>query len=444
MPEVTRDIEPGIKPDYLFDLDELPPFYYALLYGLQWAFIMFPAVIMAATLSVSAFGPGHLDEVRFLQLTLLTSGVFTIVQTLWGHRYPLLEGPSTALILSFILLAPFGLPPIQGGTMLGALLLIIAVLSRQLRRLFQLFTPNVIGVILILIALGLLRPLMQFMTGAGHQHPQGEGTIFLTSLVLTLFIATASYRLPGFWRSVSILIGMVAGSVLFFFMGRLELRTLTSSSWFTFSPHWMATNPGFSWFALVSFACAYLAVTVNSLGSLQGVAAITEQQRLATSIPRGIFVNGLGGIFCGLLGVVGTVSYSMSPGVILVNRVASRFTVTYCGIILALAAFSPKLAALLSLVPAPVVGAALCVALGGQVGVGISVVASQRLTFRDYFVVGIPLLVGSMAGFLPQNLFDALPGSLHVFVSNSLVAGITLVLLLEHILLRKAGEERKT
>jgi xanthine/uracil permease len=328
--------------------------------------------------------------------------------------------------------------------MLGALLLIIVVLSRQLERLFQFFTPNVIGVILILIALGLLHPLIQFMTGADHQHPQGQGAIFLTSLLLTLLIAAASYRFPGVWKTLSILIGMIAGSILFFFMGRLELRTLASASWFTFSPHWMAATPGFSWSALVSFACAYLAVMVNTLGSIQGIAAITDQQRLAASIPRGIFVNGLGGIFCGLLGVVGTVSFSMSPGVILVNRVASRFTVTYCGIILALAAFSPKLAALLSLVPAPVVGAALCVALGGQVGVGISVVASQKLTFRDYFVVGIPLLLGSMVGFLPQNLFDALPGSLHVFMANSLIAGIVLVLLLEHLLLRKVGEKTKS
>ena len=110
---------------------------------------------------------------------------------------------------------------------------------------------------------------------------------------------------------------------------------------------------------------------------------------------------------------------------------------TYCGVILVMAAFVPKLAALLSLVPAPVVGAALCVALGGQVGVGIATVASQKLASRDYFVVGIPLLLGSLVGFLPPHLFDTLPGSLQAFLANSLIMGIVLVLLLEHLLLRK-------
>jgi uracil permease len=427
--------------DYLYDIDDRPPLQYAMIYGLQWAFIMFPVIIIAANLGVGAFNPGLVDGIRFLQLSLLTSGVFTVIQTLWGHRYPLLEGPSTALILSFILLAPGGLPEIQGGMIVGALLLILTVLSKQLQRLMRLFTPNVVGVILILIALGLLRPLLRFMTGVDTEHPQGEGTVFVVSILLTLFIAGLSYRLPGFSKTISILIGMIVGSLIFLFMGRLDWRLLASASWVSVSTQWISTLPGFSWASLVSFVCAYLAVMVNSLGSLQGIAAITDQGRLSNSTPRGIIVNGLAGTVCGFLGVVGTVSFSMSPGVILVNRVASRFAITYCGVILVIAAFIPKLAALLALVPSPVVGAALCVAMGGQVGVGIAMVASKKMTSRDYFVVGIPLLLGSLVGFLPRNLFDSLPGSFQVFVGNSLIVGIGLVLILEHLILRETPKK---
>jgi uracil permease len=70
-------------------------------------------------------------------------------------------------------------------------------------------------------------------------------------------------------------------------------------------------------------------------------------------------------------------------------------------------------------------------------GIGIATVASQPLSSRDYFVVGVPLLLGTLVGFLPQTLFDALPGSLQIFVANSLITGIFLVLILEHLLLRK-------
>ena len=107
----------------------------------------------------------------------------------------------------------------------------------------------------------------------------------------------------------------------------------------------------------------------------------------------------------------------MSPGVILVNRVASRYAVSYCGIILLLAAFLPKLAALLALVSAPVVGAALCVAMGRQVGAGIAIIASKEITSRDYFVVGLPVLLGTMVGVFssqpfcyPARVFSGVPG----------------------------------
>ena len=426
-----------MKPDYLYDLDDRPPLKYAVIYGLQWAFIMFPALIIAATLTVESFPKGEIDKIRFLQFTLLTSGFFTAVQTLWGHRYPLLEGPSTALMLAFILLAPLGVGAIQGGMIIGGALLIITVLSRQLDRVSRLFTPNVIGVILMLIALGLLRPLLAFMTGAGASHPQGEGLTFLISLILVLLIATLSHRLEGFWKTVSILIGMIVGSFVFLFLGRLEWQKVTAASWFSLSAQWVPTLPAYHWAAVVAFACAYLAVLVNALGSLQGIAVITDRERLPKAIPRGVFVTGAAGIVCGFLGVVGTVGYSMSPGVILANRVASRYAVTLCGIVLGFAAFLPKLAALISLVPGPVVGAALCVGLGGQVGVGISAVASQEITSRDYFVVGLPVILGTMVGFLPKDLFSHLPPTLQVFVANSLIIGILLVLLLEHLLLRK-------
>ncbi len=425
------------KPSYHYDIDDRPPLLYGVLYGFQWAFITFPSVIIAASICEDALGLSLAGGIRFLQLTLLTTGLFTFIQTLWGHRYPLLEGPSTAVLLTFMLVAPYGLSAIQGGTIIGAALLLITVFSNQLERVIRLFTPNVVGVILMLIAFGLMPALVKLLTGVNDAHPHGEALTMMIGLALVLFIATLSYRLKGFWKTISILLGMIVGSLIFVFLGRLNWQGLAAASWVSFSVGRVASIPTFYWPAAIAFACAYLAVIVNSLGSLQGIAAITDKGRLGASTRRGILFNGIAGISCGLLGVAGTVSYSMSPGVVLVNRVASRFTVAYCGIILLMAAFFPKVAALLALVPGPVVGAALCVALGGQIGAGISIVASKGVTYRDYFVVGLPLLLGTLAGLFPRSLFDTLPGFSQVFVGNSLIVGIATVMLLEHILWRE-------
>jgi len=432
------------KPSYLYDIDDHPPFHYAILYGLQWAFITFPFIIIATTLCGAALGLGLEGSIRFLQLALLTTGLFTFTQTLWGHRYPLVDGPSIAVVLTFILLVPYGLPAIQGGMILGGILLIIIVCSKQLDRVIRLFTPNVVGVILMLIAFGLLPPLLRFLTGVDEAHPQGEALIVIISLALVLFIATLSYRLKGFWKTISILLGMIVGSLVFLLLGRLDWQGLAAASWISFSARWVESVPGFYWPAALAFACAYLAVIVNSLGSLQGIAAITDKERLPVATRRCILVNGVEAIVCGLLGVVGgTVSFSMSPGVILVNRVASRYALSYCGIILLLAAFLPKLTALLVLVPAPVVGAALFVAMGGQVGAGIAIIASKEVTPRDYFVVGLPVLLGTMVGFFPPSLLATLPGFSQMFLGNSLIVGIIMVLLLEHVLWREKPSKKK-
>jgi xanthine/uracil permease len=180
-----------------------------------------------------------------------------------------------------------------------------------------------------------------------------------------------------------------------------------------------------------------VAVLVNSLGSIHGIANVTDVERLPSAIPRGILFNGVAGILCGFMGIVGMVSYSMSPGVVLANRVASRYTTVYGGVILIIAAFVPKLGALLSLVPAPVVGAALCVAMGAQVGAAFAIVATDGMVGRDYFVVGLPVLFGTLVGFLPDAFMASIPAALRVFLGNGLIFGIFLVLFLEHILLRK-------
>ena len=115
-----------------------------------------------------------------------------------------------------------------------------------------------------------------------------------------------------------------------------------------------------------------------------------------------------------------------------------------CGILLVITAFVPKFAALLAMMPSPVVGAALCVGLGGQIGAAIDIISSQKLTSRDYFVVGLPVLFGTLAGLFPRSLFLSFPGSLQVFLGNSLIVGMLMVLIMEHLLFRRRepmGEE---
>jgi xanthine/uracil permease len=426
-----------MKPEYIYAIDDRLPLRYALVYGLQWTVIMFPGLIIVARLSALALHVGLDQEVRFFQLLLLTSGLFTSIQSLWGHRFPLLDGPSTALLLTLIVLAPYGMASIQGGLIAGSVILILLVVLGKLAKVVAYATPNVVGVILMLIAFSLLPHLTRIMAGIDSHHPYGDVVIFSICLALVVIMASFSHWFKGFWKTIALLLGMVLGTSIFFLLGSPDYHDLQAARWVSLPSDVIPSWPEIHWPSMVAFACTYLAVAVNSLGSFHGIANLTDQERLPRSINRGIFINGVAGVCCGFVGVVGMVSYSMSPGVILATRVSSRYATAACGMILIVAAFVPKLAALLSLIPAPVVGAALFVAMGVQVGAGLGIVATGEMTGRDYFVVGLPLLLGTCVGFLPENMLTSLPVGVRVIFGNGLVIGILLVLLLEHVILRK-------
>jgi uracil permease len=399
---------------------------------------MFPGLVIVAAIAAKALNLSAEGEVAFFQKILLVSGTFTVWQTLAGHKYPLQEGPATALLLTFITIAPHGLAAIKGGFLFGGLILFALSRLRWLRYITAYFTPNVVGVILLLIAFTLLPHLLPLLIGVGPAHPNGDGGVFAASLALIMLIAILSHWLKGFWQTTAMIIGVVLGTVIFWFWGLMDLQPVREASWFSLPGLLWTGMPRFYLPAIISCFFAYLAVVVNSVGSIHGVGEIVGKEGITERVDQGVGVTGLAGVAAAGLGVVGTVSYSSSPGVILVTRVASRYAQAMCGIILLTAAFVPRLNALLTAVPAVVVGAALCVALGSQVGAGISVITAggRSLAGRDYLVVGLPVLIGTLVAALPQSFFAILPGAIGVIVSNGLVVGIVLVLSLEHLLLR--------
>lgn len=423
-----------MNPDgYLYGLDDPPPLLLSLVYAVQWAVIIFPSYVIAAKIVAQAMALSAASEARFLQVTLVCSGLGTLVQTLWGHRYPLVEGPATAHLLTFVSLSSLGLGAVQGATLAAAACLALAAATGAVRPLLRLFTPNVVGVILMLIAFSLLPHLIPPMLGMDSQHGGASALVLALSLALVVVMAVLGHRLRGLWKTANMALGLLLGTVLFAFLGRVSWAPLFATPWVSMPRPWSSFSPQWHGSAFLAFVLTYVAIAVNSMGSMQGIAAVTQSGRLDSALRRGLLTTGVSGMVCAFFGVIGTVSYSTGPGVVLASRVASRFPLAWCGFLVTAAAFFPKVAAALTLVPSAVVASALCVAMAGQLGAGMAVIGSGRtLAARDYFVVGIPVLVGTLLAFLPQSFIVSLSGMSRVFLGNGLVSGIVLVMFLEH------------
>jgi xanthine/uracil permease len=124
--------------------------------------------------------------------------------------------------------------------------------------------------------------------------------------------------------------------------------------------------------------------------------------------------------------------------------VASRYVLTMSGAIMIVCAFIPKLWAVLTAIPPSVIGSVLFVALSSQLLVGINVMLAGKgaIERRDYFTVGIPILIGAMISIIPKPFFQLFPNAIASLVGNSLVMGILFSLFLEHVLFRPRKEKR--
>jgi uracil permease len=428
---------------FQFQLNETPPFFKNLAYGLQWVMIAIPNVVVFSTLCGAALGFDPAAQISFSQRLLIATGLMTILQSLKGHRYPLLEGPSSAILLSFIILAPYGLPVIEGGMILGGFFLILIGIFKWFKWLSSLFTPHVVGVILILVALTLLSFVYPLLIGINKAYPYGELSIFGSSLLIVLFVSFLSHWLRGFLQTTSMLAGILFGLILFLFKGGISFTVVRQSSWFALPSPFLGVWPSFSLPAILAIVCTYLAVMVNTVGSIQGISEIVGKEGLEDRIHRGIGMTGAGGLTAGLLGVLGLVSFSISPGIVLVSRVASRYVLTMSGAIMILCAFIPKLWALLTAVPPSVIASVLFVALSSQLMVGINVMLSGKgkVERREYFTLGLPILLGTMISIIPKQFFQLFPNAIASLVGNGLVMGILFSLLLEHLFFRQRKEK---
>lgn len=426
-----------LKTTYLYDVDDKLPLILALAYGIQWTLFLFPAVLMVSALCAKAFNMPETARVSFVQLTFITAGFFTLIQSLWGHRYPIIEGPATAHLLTMLSLIPYGVSAIQSGMIFGSFVMILLGISGSIAFFSKIFTRNIVVVILMLIALSLTPHLALSLVEDQNHNPDRRWIFFAFSSGVVLFTAVCSFHLKGLWKTLSLLIGVIVGTVFYPTIGKLDFSVWKNSSWISIPSLWTPLEPTMSAVSFVSFAIAYVAVLVNILGSLMGIASVTDMTRINSSLKRSLIINGLSGAVCGMLSVVGLVSYSISPGVVTSQRVASRYALTACGVITVVMGFVPKIAAFFAFIPLSVVSAVLCMAMGNQIGAAIRMATSSSFSQRDGTVIGLSVMLGLIISVLPSEIMFNVPSAVQLFLKNGMLSGIVISLLLEHGLLRK-------
>ncbi|MGI5875785.1 MAG: uracil-xanthine permease family protein [Dethiobacteria bacterium] len=352
---------------YKYGLDEVPPLSELVFLGLQWLAIIVPIVVIMGNIVAGLHFNEPAGQITYIQKMFFITGISLLVQLLWGHRLPLVVGPATILLIGIVSGRGSGFGAVYTAMALGGLVLFLLSVAGLFNHLKKLFTAPVVATILIMVAFTLSPMILNLITppAAPGQYP--VNICFVLAFVLGIF--GVSRHVTGFWKSTLIMWALVGGTAIYCLLFPQEFTSAAAVQDTITAGFLLKTgfNLSFEPGAILSFLVCFQALAINDLGSIYSVGGLLKPEGMAGRVSRGLSLTGILNVLAGLGGVIGPVSFSLSPGVIASTGCASRFALVPAGIILLAISFLPPVIAFLGAIPAVVVG-----------GVFIYIMCSQK------------------------------------------------------------------
>ncbi len=409
-----------------FAVEEKISAWLALTLGLQHLLGMFVGIVTPPLIVASALQLAPHETAYLVSMSLFTSGVTTLVQV---HKFgPLgsgllsVTGPSFAFVpLAITTGRSAGLDMVFGLALVAAIVPILVSLSLPAAR--RLFPPLVTGIAITLIGFTLIQVGFQQMAGgvgaAQFGSPQHFG---LGALVVIVIIAGQAWG-QGWVRNVSIVLGLLAGSLVAALMGLVDWQPVADARWLHL-PQPLVYGLRFDVIYLLPWLVAYLLVSLECIGDLTATSAVSrepvEGPLFESRLRGGLLADGLGSMLCCLFHAIPKTTFAQNNGIIAMTGVASRRVGIATAILLIGCGLFPKLAALISVIPNPVLGAATFLMFSTVAAAGLQIVSSAGMTARNQFILAVSLGLGIGVHSCPE----AIEGLQHGLQAYHVPAGL--------------------
>ncbi len=411
-----------------YNVDDRLPAAQMMIYALQW-FILAVAVVVTSVF-VAQGTPE--EKIFYSQKLFAVIGITGLVQVIWGHRLPIVAGPAAVLLVGVLsaLGSKASTEAIYTSIAIGGAIITLLTFGGLMRHVQRLFTPRIVVVILMLIAVTLAPVIKNLVFPVGAEHGVHLfGLIF--ALVGSIAMVVLNRTLKGVAKSLAIPIALVVGSVAYYALFPVAEFTPSAASF----DGLLLSGITLDWGVIVAFLICYIALLINDIGSIESLGGMLQSQNMDSRTKRGVRLTGIMNIVAGSLGVLGPVNYSMSPGVIASTRCASRYALIPAALLLILCAFSDRLIWILTLIPNPVIGVILLFLMGTQLAASLEMLHSTRsvTSFSDGLTIGLPLMVAMLFQLMPRGIA---PQIIEPLISNGFAMGVIVVILLEHVVNR--------
>ncbi|GAA0119967.1 uracil-xanthine permease family protein [Clostridium perfringens] len=406
-----------------------------ILFGLQHIFAAFGGIIVVPLVIATSLGFNSKVTTALISASILGSGLATIIQAKGvgkvGARVACIMGTDFTFVSPAISVGSvLGLPGIIGATILGSLFEVI--LSFFIKPLMKFFPPLVTGTVVALIGLTLLPVSIDWAAGgAGSANYASLENLAVAMFVLVITLLLNNYG-KGMISSASILIGIVVGYIVCIPLGLVDFTPVKEASWLSF-PKILEFGVTFDAKAVMAFIPAYFVATIGTVGCLKAIGETSNIDIGDKRVAAGVLSDGVGSALGGLVGSCPNTSFSQNIGIISLTKVASRHVAVMAGILLVILGFLPKVAAIITGIPNPVLGGVGIMMFGTVAAAGIRTLSNIKLTERNLLIIAISMGLGLGVTFRPDVIHN-LPEAIRMIFSSGISTGTIAALILNAVL----------
>ncbi|MCZ8516698.1 purine/pyrimidine permease [Paenibacillus filicis] len=414
------------------------------IFSLQWFVFLVANSLMLPIVVGKIFHMPTEEIVGLIQRMFFVVGLSSLISARFGHRVPIADGPAGIWLGIFILLGQLAasqgtdqyatLQLLEGGMLITGVTVVLIGFSGWIHQLLKVFTPLVTGVYLISLTIQLCGTLLNGMIGASDASVPNHTANAIVSFGVFFVVFALSVWGKGWMKSYAVLIGVIVGWIVYATVNGFG-NVPTSGSIVNLPDVFAWGMPkldGGMTVTAVMVAFILISSVIASMAAMHQVLGEQEQtDRKFTPLDRGGVVAGISNILCSLFSTIGVVPLSISAGFVRLTGQRRLVPFYIACIALIVVSFVPGIYSLLSLLPAQVAYAAMFATFAQMIGIGLISILKMPLDERRLTIHSLSLSLGTGVMFLPQSLFSSLPTIFQYLLSNGVIVGMLVALLLE-------------
>lgn len=434
-------------------VDEKLPLSQLIAFGLQHVLVMCAGGVAVSLIIGNTLGLSREQIVFLINADLLMAGIATLIQGLGlkgfaGAKAPLIEGASMAAVNSMVAIgASYNSDPsLAMGTIFCATFisgLIGLLIAPFFGKLLRFFPKVVTGSVITIMGISLIPVAIRWAAGNNPASPDyaSPKNIFLALFVLVT-ILILSKVLKGVWNNISILLGLVIGTVVASALGMVDYSGVSQAGLIGLNVPFKFGSFNFDVTATISMTLVMLVIMTQATGNIISLHEIVGKPLDQKNLVRGLRAENLTTMLGGIFNTFPRTALGQNIGLVNMTGVKSRYTAVSAGIILIILGFFPKVAALVAAIPYPVLGGAGFMMFGMIMVGGIKTLGGVQFDgTKNGIIVAISVGIAMITLIIP-NFYKAFPAWVNTIFQSGMTTG-TLTAIILNIVFNELGNSKK-